>query len=288
MKISDIALAVLSTFILGVNFVAVKIGVAQFPPLFMMALRFTLVTLILIWFVKPPAGQWLQVLGLSVVLGTLHFGLFFMGIAGVDASVSAIVFQLGIPFGVIFAWIFLGERFGWRRATGIGIAFFGVVLIAGSPGQESSLFHILLVVASVVAWGLAAIQIKKLEGVSAMTLAAWMALMSAPQLMLISFFMEDGQWNSLVTASPVHWGALLFSVLAASIVGYGLWYHLIGRFDVSVILPFSLLNPVFAIVSAGLILGEEMTAVQTVGAALTLMGVAFVQWRARYKESPEP
>ena len=112
-------------------------------------------------------------------MGTLHFGLFFIGISGVGASVAAIVFQLGIVFSVLFAWLFLGEVFGVRRIVGMVIAFGGVSLIAGAPEGSSNIIHLLIVLTSMVAWGLAAVQIRQLRDVSPMTLAAWIAIFSA-------------------------------------------------------------------------------------------------------------
>ncbi len=116
MKITDYFLILLSTFILGVNYVAVKIGVAEFPPLFMVALRFTIVASILIWFAKAPGKFFPAVLLFSFTMGLLHFGLIFIGFERVDASLVAIIFQLGVPFSVIspeFSW-----RSFWLAALG--------------------------------------------------------------------------------------------------------------------------------------------------------------------------
>ena len=62
---------------------------------------------------------------------------------------------------------------------------------------------------------------------------------------------------------------------------------LISKYDVSLILPFALLNPVFAIVAAMIILDEAMTPVRIAGAVLTLIGVAVVQLRGRQRQLPE-
>jgi len=287
MKITDLLLLVLSTFLLGTNFVAVKIGVQQIPPLFMMAMRFTLVAGLLIPFVKMPRARLLPVFLISVSMGTAHFGLFFVGISQVDAAVTAIIFQLGVPFSIIFAWIFLREAFGWRRTIGIAIAFVGVMFVAGSPKSDSSPVHMGIVLASVVAWGIAAVQIKRLQDVDAVTLTAWMALFSAPQLYLISAVIESGQILSLTSAGTTGWGALLYATLGASIVGYGLWYHLIGKYDVNQVVPLTLLNPLFAIAAAVIILGESLSAGIIVGGLLTLAGVFVVQMRSRQTSTPE-
>ena len=284
----DLALAILATFLLGFNFVVVKTGVAHFPPLLMMAVRFSIVALVLGWFVRPPTGRWRAVFLLSITMGTLHFGLFFIGISGVEASVAAIVFQLGIVFSVLFAWLFLGEVYGVRRIVGMVIAFGGVSLIAGAPEGSSNIIHLLIVLTSMVAWGLAAVQIRQLRDVSPMTLAAWIAIFSAPQFFVISAVLETGQLHALETAGALAWGTVVFSALGASIAGYGLWYYLIGKYAVSTIMPFAFLNPLFAIASSVVILSEDLSAVRLTGAAITLVGVAIIQWRTHLLKPGQP
>lgn len=284
MKTTDYLLVFLSTFILGVNYVAVKIGVNEFPPLFMVALRFTIVASILIWFAKPPREHFLAVLFFSFTMGVIHFGLIFIGFEKVDASLVAIIFQLGIPISVIFAWVFLGEKFGWRRWLGIAIAFSGAALIAGAPQSSSNLFYLLIVFMSIVAWAIASVQVKRLAEYDAISLSAWMALLATPQLFLASAIIETGQIEALTHASPNAWGALFFTAIGASIIGYGLWYHLIGKFSVGRVLPFGFLAPLFGIASAVLFLGEQLTTLTIIGGVLILGGVMFVQLRSIPKQ----
>ena len=284
----DLALAIVATFLLGFNFVVVKTGVAHFPPLLMMAVRFSIVALVLAWFVRSPTGRWRAVFLLSITMGTLHFGLFFIGISGVDASVAAIVFQLGIVFSVVFARLFLGEVFGVRRTVGMVVAFGGVSLIAGITEGSSNINHLLIVMASMVAWGFAAVQIRQLRDVRPMTLAAWIAIFSAPQFFVISAVLETGQVHALETAGALEWGTVVFSALGASIAGYGLWYYLIGKYAVSAIMPFAFLNPLFAIASSVVILGEDLSPVRLAGAGITLAGVAIIQWQTHLLKPGQP
>lgn len=251
----------------------------------MMGLRFSIVALVLAWFVRPPTGRWWEVFLLSITMGTLHFGLFFVGMSGLESSVAAIVCQLGIVFSVLFARLFLGEVFGVRRTGGMVIAFGGVSLIAGTPEMASSIIHLLIVLASMVAWGLAAVQIRQLRDVRPMTLAAWIAIFSAPLFFVISAVLETGQMHALETAGVLVWGTVIFTALGASIAGYGLWYYLIGKYDVSTIMPFAFLNPIFAIASAVVILDEDMTHLRMTGAAITVVGAAIIQWRAHPPKS---
>lgn len=279
MKPVDILAVLAASLIWGLNFAAIKIGVGQFPPLFMTGLRFALVALVLLPFTPPPRGRMRAVALLSVTFGSLHFGLVFAGMTGVDASVAAVVVQLGGPFSVFFAWLVLGDRIGWWRGAGMAVAFLGVAILAGEPTTASSLGHLAMILGATVSWGLANVQIKRLGAIGVFQLNAWMALMAAPQLLLASALLEDGQMAAVRNADWVGWGTIVYAALAASVCAYGLWYRLIGRYELSRLAPFALLTPVAGIAAGVVVLGEELTWEKMVGGAVVLFGVAAVQLR---------
>ena len=286
MKPADILAALAVTLIWGLNFAVGKVGVGQFPPLLMTAIRFSLVALALIWFVPRPAGRMAQVALLSVTFGSLHFGLTFVGLSGVDAAAAAIVMQLTVPFGVLLAWLVLGDRFGGRRTLGLVIAFSGVVILAGEPAGESGQFHLALLVAAAFAWGVANIQIKKIGRINVFALNAWMGLFAAPQLILASALLESGQLAAMENADWMGWGAILYMVLGGSITAYGMWYYLIEKYEVSRILPFTFLAPVIGVAAGIGLLGEALTWEKAAGGLITMLGVAVIQLRWRRPAGP--
>jgi O-acetylserine/cysteine efflux transporter len=74
----------------GYQFVAIKVGVTEFPPLFFLALRFLAIALLLIPLVKRPSRQQFgPVAAISVFLGGLNFGLFYVGLGLGSGSMSA-------------------------------------------------------------------------------------------------------------------------------------------------------------------------------------------------------
>ena len=97
MRPLDGAAALAVIVIWGLNFVAAKIGVAQIPPLFLIAVRFALVAVLLAPFLRPLGRSWRPVIAVSVMLGGLHFGLMFTGLAGVDAGPAAIALPYSAP-----------------------------------------------------------------------------------------------------------------------------------------------------------------------------------------------
>lgn len=277
MKPFDLLVALAVMVLWGGNYAAVKIGVGEVPPLFLTAIRFALVAFLLLPWVRPPRGRWRAMMGLSVTFAA-HFGFLFWGMTGVDVAATAIIMQLGVPFSVVFAARLLGDRLGWRRMAGMAIAFAGVVVLVGMPGPSSSLPHLLLVLAAAVTWGLGNVQIKWLAGTNIMALTAWMALFQTPLLFVASMALENGQFAAFESVGPRFWSALAFMVVGSSIVSYGLWYHLLGKYEVSRVVPFSMLAPVFGVLAGVAILGETLTVTKIIGGLVTLGGVAMIQF----------
>ena len=138
MRPLDIAAAAAVIVIWALNFIIGKIGVAQWPPLMMMMLRFALVAVLLVPFLRPHGKPWGLIVGLSVMLGGLHFGLMFTGLKGVDAGPAAIAIQLSIPFSSLIAAVVYRDRMGPLQIAGMIIAFAGVYMISGEPTMAPS------------------------------------------------------------------------------------------------------------------------------------------------------
>jgi len=99
MSFIQIACAVLVPLLWGYQFVAIKVGVVQFPPLFFLGLRFFAIALLLIPFVRRPTRQEFGPIAvISVFLGGLNFGLFYVGMGLGSGSMSAVAYQLTTPF----------------------------------------------------------------------------------------------------------------------------------------------------------------------------------------------
>src|SRR6202046_4194217 len=95
MSLLQIVCAVAVPLLWGYQFVAIKVGVTDFPPLFFLALRFLAIALLLIPFVKRPTRQQLgPVAAISLFLGGLNFGLFYVGLGLGSGSLSAGAYQL--------------------------------------------------------------------------------------------------------------------------------------------------------------------------------------------------
>src|SRR5262245_15595455 len=125
----DLTLLVGMNLIWGLNLIASKIGVAQLPPVFFPALRFSALALLLIPFLRLHRGQMKNLLAATVFTGPLTFALLFVGVYLVaDASMVAIASQMSVPFSTLLSVWLLGETIRWRRRLGIALAFGGILL----------------------------------------------------------------------------------------------------------------------------------------------------------------
>lgn len=282
------AAALAVVVIWGFNFVAAKVGVALVPPFAFMALRFALVGLLLAPLFRPRRGQWRGILIVSVTLGVLHFGLLFIGIKGIDAATAAIAIQLSVPFSAALAAVYFGERLGRLRGAGMLLAFSGAALLAGEP-TTPDLASLGLVVIAAFAWSASNVLIKRLPAVHPVTMNGWMSLLAAPQLALLSLAFERDQLDTLAAAGWRGWSALAFTVLGASIVAYSLWYHLVSKYELNKVVPFTLLGPVIGVAAGVALLGEGLTWHKLAGGVVTIVGVAVIQFApAPKRAAPAP
>lgn len=276
MKSTDILMAIAVAVIWGMGVVFAKAAIEYCPPILLMAMRFTLTAMVLVWFVRPPWELLAKIFWIALVSAAIQYSLTFTGLKGMDASTASLVVQLEVPFGALVAWIVFRDRLGWRRAFGMLVAFLGVALIAGEPRYEDNLGSILLVVGGALTWAVGQIMIKALGVVGGFTLIAWVAVFAAPQLFVASWLVEDRQMEAIENAPPVVWMAVVYLGLVMTALGYALWYHLLAKHDVNQVMPFLLLLPVTTVAGGVLFLGETLTLHTLIGGALAIGGVAII------------
>jgi len=271
----DILLALGAMILWGLNFAVAKLALAEFPPILLQALRFTLVAIVLLPLCPRPT-QLPRIAALSGILGLLHFPMVFSGLALLDASTSAIVLQLQVPFGVVMAALLLGEKLSWRHMAGLAIAFGGVALIAGAPRLEASRHGLLFLLIAAAAWGFSTVQLKKIQPVGPLSLNAWLSLFMSVELFAISFLAEGSPAHYILAASWHGWIGVAYTGLLSTIAAFGLWAWLVSRYTVSQTMPFMLTIPLFAVMGGVVLNGDRVTPDIVGGGLLTVVGVALI------------
>ena len=264
----------------GFTFVAGKASVSELPPIFFSALRYMLISAVLVMFLKPVKGKMKEIAFISVTMGSLHFALFYGGMSVAEnVSSIAVATQLGVPFSTILSIIFLGEVVRWRRWLGIILAFVGIMIISFDPEVVNERLGLLLVLGAVFCASFGTIVMKRVSDIGVFQMQAWIGVLSWPPLLLVSFLFEQDQMVALQSASWMAIGGIFYTALGASLIGHAGMYYLLQRYDVSVVSPLTLMAPIFGICFGVFVWGDDLGLRFWIGSAFTLIGVLVIALR---------
>jgi O-acetylserine/cysteine efflux transporter len=276
MPLKHILLATLVAAVWGCNFIFVKLGVHEIPPLFLCAVRFFLASVPAIFFIRWPNTTFKMVALYGLVMFALQFTLIFSGMAvGMTAGMASLLTQTAVFFSIFFAAIWLQEIPTIWQMMGALLSFSGIALAAAHLDSNMTLAGFLLVIAGGAAMGMGNLVTRKLGNVNMISLVVWGSLIAFPPLLIFSLLVE-GPERILYAAHHFSWVAiisLLYIVYMSTWVGYGTWSWLIGRYQVSAVVPFSLLVPVFAILGSILFLGESFERWKLTVSGLVIAGL---------------
>src|SRR5690554_617993 len=262
----------------GMNFVVIKVGLDEIPPLLLGALRFTLVAFPAVFFIKRPALPWRIIIlyGLTISLGQFVF-LFTAMSVGMPAGLASLVLQSQAFFTVLIAALLLGEGVRRHNVLGMLVAVAGLVLIhQGADVRTMSMLGFVLTLFAALSWAMGNI-VAKTAGrqIDMVGLVIWGALIPPIPFLVLSWFLEgpDLMLASLAGISYVGVGAVIYLALVATIVGYVLWGRLLTHHPASKVAPLSLLVPIIGLVSSAVLLDERLAAVQWVGGLIVMAGL---------------
>ncbi|WP_310608155.1 EamA family transporter, partial [Buttiauxella brennerae] len=203
----DGLLAMLVVVVWGLNFVVIKMGLHNMPPLLLAGLRFLLVAFPALLFVARPkiAFRLLAAYGLTISFG--QFAFLFSAIKfGMPAGLASLVLQAQAFFTILLGAMVFKERLQGKQLAGISLAIIGVlVLIEGSLGGEHvALLGFMLTLAAAFSWACGNIFNKKIMQLEArppiMSLVVWSALIPVLPFFAASYLLDGPglMWQSLV------------------------------------------------------------------------------------------
>ena len=278
----DGLLALLVVVVWGLNFVVIKVGLHNMPPLMLAGLRFLLVAFPALFFVARPKIPFRLLLGYGLTISFGQFAFLFCAINfGMPAGLASLVLQAQAFFTIILGALVFGERLQGKQLVGIALSVVGVLVLAEASlnGQHVALLGFLLTLAAAFCWASGNIFNKKIMQLetrpAVMSLVVWSALIPIVPFMVASYLLDGPtvMLHSLVTLDLTTILSLIYLAFVATIVGYGIWGALLGRYETWRVAPLSLLVPVVGIASAALLLDEKLGALQLVGALLVMAGL---------------
>lgn len=276
MSPKDILLVLAVVIVWGVNFVAIRWGVDEVPPLLLTALRYVVAALPAVFFIRRPKVALGILLAYGGAVGVGQFGLLFTAIKlGMPAGLASLVIQLQAFFTIALAVLFLGERPSPAQLIGALIAFAGIGVIAIERMGGAALWPFLMVIAAAACWGGANLATKKAGKIDMLAFVVWSSLVPPIPLYILSLIFEGPGAVPLALSqiTMLGIGSLLFIGWVSTVFGYGAWSVLLGRYPASTVAPFTLLVPIAGIASAALLLGETISGYELIGSALVFAGL---------------
>lgn len=282
----DVGLIALICLAWGCNFLTSAAALRELPPLMFTALRMALLGLVLLPFLRrPPRAQWPLLVAVVLCNVVLHFGLSFwsLKLAG-DLASPAIVMQSYVPMAVLLAWWLRGERFAWRTGSAVLVSFAGVLVLGFDPIVLDNPQSLLLMLVSALFLAVGTVLMRGLAGIDAFSMQAWSAWIGLGPLLAWSTFAEPGAWAAVGTASWIAWGGVAWAALVASLLGHGLFFHLVQKHPVAQIAPYLLMAPIVAILLGVLFWGDRPGPRLWLGGSMVLGGVLAIALRALAKQ----
>ncbi|SNS52507.1 EamA family transporter [Rhodococcoides kyotonense] len=263
----------------GLNFLAIRVGLDHFPSFFFAALRFLVIAVPVVLFVRRPNVplKWLLLYGFG--FGFLQFAFLFAAMnAGMPTGLASLVLQSSAPFTIVLGALLLRENVTRRQILGITVAVAGMALIGYDRAQAASLVPVALTLLAGLGWAFGNLGNRLAKSTEPMRLMLWMCVVPPLPMLALSAIAEGPTtgWHALADAfSADGWPALAglaYIVLLGTIAGSGLWTMLMGRHPAGVVAPFSLLVPVVGIAGAWIFLSETPSLLSLAGAAVVIAG----------------
>ena len=290
-----IGFTVLLMLVWGSCFIAIKAGLAYFPPLLFAAFRALgagAILLVLALLLKNPWPEgwkaWLGIISLAVFNTAIAFAGMFLSVGTVGAGVAAVLSNTQPLIVAVPAFLLFGESLGLHRIGGLLVGVLGTSLVVGttqsiffSNGRSSdvSLAGALWALISAAGISVGTLVAKGLsEERGLIQIAGWQFVLGGLPLLAWSFYQET---LTSLTLSSTAIGLYLYITIVGTAAAYLLWFYLVQRGEVTQVASYTFLVPVFGLVLAVARGGESLQAGEVVGIALILGGIAMVTLRSR-------
>jgi O-acetylserine/cysteine efflux transporter len=281
----DLVIAAGMNLMWGLNLIAVKMSVDLVEPITAAFLRQAMVLVICLPALKLMPGRMRPLLLLGLMSGALFYIANNLSLSVSDnVSALAIAGQLGVPFSLILAVVFLGERIQKFRIIGVALSFAGVVLIVFDPDIVDERLGLALMTLTSLIWAFCSLLQRQLIGVPVLTIYAWIGLVGSMVLAPVALIVEPDAVARIPQIPLSTLGWILFSALGSTVIGQGAMSYLLQRHSIGTVVPLTLAAPVIAIIAGSLWFGTRLTPLIILGGMIVMVGIAIVTIRTARKD----
>ncbi len=268
-------------------------------PITLAVLRYTIGLIPLILYIvikrnlmpmmRALRDDWKLFLALGLVGITFPNLLQNYGMVWTSAHVSSIIQASGPVFTIILALIFLHEHLGMYKIIGTVLAIIGTLLLITDGGVTftgTTFLGNLLVMLSAISYAFSSILSKKsLEKYEPLTVAILSILVGTPFLAV--FWVIENPVEQVPRISAYLWSIVIILAILPGVVALLLWFTVLKTREVSRVILFIYLIPVFATAIAYFIFEEAIKISTVFFAFIIICGVMIAQYEYRKrKEGP--
>ncbi len=231
-----------------------------------------------------------QVFLVSIVL-TVHFWLWFKGIALLNVSVVAVIFASNPIFTAIFGYLILREPFKKRYFLAIAMSIIGIYYAFLSQGNaELSVTGTSYILVGSSLYSLYMVLSKRCRkemnnGLYTFTLNLGAFILGLVMFLLTTTFSETS-FSSLYNINIFSYQMLFLLALMPSVLGHTLMIYSVPFFNLNFISCLKLLSPLSASALGIYFFGDELSRELIIGFILVCTGVLFaIPWKRQAKNA---
>ncbi|MDO0823211.1 EamA family transporter [Desulfosporosinus nitroreducens] len=283
---TTVILAYIAVCILwGSTFLAIRIGVSDFPPALFAGIRFLIAGSLVLFYAyykghKFP-GDFTDVRRQAIV------GLFLLGGNGlvvwaeqwVYSGVAALLFAVVPMFNAILErFLPNGPRIGLKGWLGLLLGFFGVGLLV-LTSSDTKIIDVLggiILLLGAFSWSVGSVYSKTFKASGTMIANIGLQMFAGGiGLTIAGLFMGEAN-NIHLTSKGL--GALAYLIVFGSLLGYSSYIYILQKWPASKAGTYAYVNPVVGVILGAAILGEPVSPKVFISAVVILGGVALVQF----------
>lgn len=278
-----LVLLALVTVAWGLSWAAIKLVLAEVPPLTFRAICLVAGGAGVLALARlagqslhVPARAWGRLLAVAAfnIVGWNTFKIY--GIAHLPSGRAALIGYTMPMWSTLFSVWLLGERLTVRRGASLVLGMAGVVVLlaADATGMASATSGVVLMLASAVSWGLSVVLLKRFAlPAPAACLTGWMMLAGSVPIVAGAVVLEHDRWRPVTATVGL---GLAYSVVIAFMFGYWAWNRVVLMVPVAVSSVSILAVPMISLLSGAWLLHEPLTWRELVAGACILGAIALV------------
>jgi drug/metabolite transporter (DMT)-like permease len=293
--LSHILFLVMS-LIWGVTWIATKAGLQAVPPLFFGAMRYLLVSAVLVATVGNlratfGGGRAARIVVTALLAVVATYGLLYWGMVFVPSGVAGVVnMSMNPVFFFALAILFGQEQPSWRHFVALALGIAGLLLLFSSTasfgGTSHELWGAAAVVGASLAYCLGSVLMRPLlKDVKPLDLTTAQAVVAMVGLSVLSLALEPVSLDTLrALLTPAPLAGLLFLVIGGTFIAQTIFLRLLRDWGAPRAGLYSFVSPVVALVLGALVFAEPLTWREILGAPLMLVAA----WIAVTRRAPNP